>query len=156
MQKQKGINCPVLFLQEEVNTQGHQVYRARSNINSYEGALPGTTNIYNNPESPYKYIDSNRESKVYNINNYPGFDPTGLYVGRYSELDKIHDSTTMMPISDNPMDPNWGGVIYTHNVVASGKYVDNEVIPTTTYQNQVFQEKSDNIKDNSRSTSIYA
>ena len=156
VQKNSGIHCPVLFLQEETNTQGHQVFRARSDPHSYEGALPATPNIYNNPESPYKYIDASRESNIYNKNLYAGFDPTGLYVGRYSELDKIHDSTNMGPLSENPMDSGWGGVVYTHNAVASGKYKDNEVVPPAKYQNQMFEEKSDNIRQESRAKSINA
>jgi hypothetical protein len=31
VQRKKGINCPVLFLQNEVNTQGKEVYRVRPN-----------------------------------------------------------------------------------------------------------------------------
>jgi hypothetical protein len=156
VQKKSGIHCPVLFLQEETNTQGHQVYRVRSDPHSYEGALPATPNIYNNPESPYKYIDASRESNIYNRNLYAGFDPTNLYVGRYSELDKIHDSTNMGPLSENPMDSAWGGVVYTHNAVASGKYKDNEVLPPAKYQNQHFEEKSDNIRQETRAKSINA
>jgi len=156
LQKKKGIHCPVLVLQEEVNAQGHQVYRVRSNPYSYEGALPETTNVYNNPETPYKYIDASRESNVYNRNQYPGFDSLGLYIGRYSELDKIHDSTEMDLISDNPMDSNWGGVIHTHNAVASGKYKENEVMPPAKYQSKLFEEKTDNIRQDSKADSIYA
>jgi hypothetical protein len=156
IQKRNGSNCPVLFLQEETNAQGHQVYRARSDPHSYEGALPATPNITNNPDSPYKYIDASRQSNTYNRNQYAGFDPTNLYVGRYSELDKIHDSTEMVPISENPMDSNWGGVVYTHNAVASGKYKENEVLPPARYQNQHFEEDADNIRQQSRAKSIYA
>jgi len=156
IQKRNGSHCPVLFLQEETNAQGHQVYRARSDPHSYEGALPATSNTSNNKESPYKYIDASRESDTYNRNMYAGFDPTNLYVGRYSELDKIHDSTEMVPISENPMDSNWGGVVYTHNMVASGKYKENEVLPPARHQNQHFEENSDNIRDQTRAKSIYA
>ena len=156
IQKKKGINCPVLYLQEETNAQGHNVYRVRSGPFSHEGAIPQTTNIYNNPESPFPIMDASRDSNIYNKNNYAGFDPTGLYVGRYSELDKIHDSTEMIHVSDNPMDPNWGGVIYTHNVVKSGKYKDNEVMPPSRYQNEVFSEDDKNEREDSRADSIYA
>jgi hypothetical protein len=156
IQKKAGNSCPVLFLQEELNAQGHQVYRARSDPHSYEGALPAAPNVYNNPATPYKYIDANRESNTYNRNMYAGFDPTGLYVGRYSELDKIHDSTAMTPLSENPMDSIWGGVAYTHNAVASGKYKDNEVVPPAKYQNQMFEEKSDNIRQESRAKNLEA
>lgn len=147
IQKKKGIQCPVLYLQEETNAQGHDVYRVKTSPFSYEGAIPGTTNIYNNPQSPFKIIDANRQNGTYNANQHAGFDPTGLYVGRYTELDKIHDSTEMAPISDNPMDTNWGGVVYTHNAVASGKYKENEVMPPSKYQNLVFEENSDNIRN---------
>jgi len=161
IQKNKGIVCPVLFLQEETNAQGHDVYRVKTSPFSYEGAIPGTTNIYNNPESPFKVMDASRENGVYNANQYAGFDPTGLHIGRYTDLDKIHNSTEMAPISDNPMDTNWGGVVYTHNEVASGKYKDNEVMPPVKYQNLLFEEKSDNINnerkiDQSRAKSINA
>lgn len=156
VQKRAGISCPVLFLQEETNTQGHQVYRVRSDPKSYEGALPSTPNVYNNPAKPYKYIDSSRDSNVYNRNMYSGFDPTGLYVGRYSELDKIHDSTEMVSISDNPMDSNWGGVAFTHNAVVSGKYEENEVVPPARYQNQLFEEDSDNIRQEKRAKRLEA
>ena len=156
IQKKHGNNCPVLVLQEEVNTQGHQVYRVRSNPYSYEGALPATRNIYNNPEHPLKYTDASRESAIYNRDNYPGFDPMNQYEGIYTELDKIHDSTQMEIISDNPMDPNWGGVVFTHNAVASGKYIENEVYSTAKYQNQLFEENADNIRQETRAKSIYS
>jgi hypothetical protein len=157
IQKKKGIVCPVLFLQEETNTQGNNVYRVRSGpLSQEESALPTTTNIYNNIDSPFKTIDASRENGEYNKNQYAGFDPTGLYIGRYTDLDKIHNSTEMAPVSDNPMDQNWGGVIYTHNTVASGKYKDNEVMSLNKYQNAVFEEKSDNIHDHSRVNNIYS
>ena len=161
IQKKQGIICPVLFLQEETNAQGHDVYRVKTSPFSNEGAIPGTTNIYNNPESPFKIIDASRENGVYNANQYAGIDPTGLYIGRYTDLDKIHNSTEMAPMSDNPMDTNWGGVVYTHNTVASGKYKDREVMPPSKFQSAVFEEKSDNIhnerkNDLSRAKSINA
>jgi hypothetical protein len=155
IQKKKGVDCPVLYLQEETNTQGHNVYRVRSGPFSHEGAIPHTTNIYNNPESPFRIMDASRDG-IYNKNNYAGFDPTGLYVGRYSELDKIHDSTEMVHVSDNPMDTNWGGVIYTHNVVKTGKYKENEVMPPSRYQNEVFSEDDKHHREDSRADSIYA
>lgn len=72
------------------------------------------------------------ESKNYPFNKdqYPGFDPYGFKVGKYTDLDKIHDSTkTSAQLSDNPMDPNWGGTQYTKEAVDSGKYIENNVYP---------------------------
>jgi hypothetical protein len=61
-------------------------------------------------------------------------------VGQYSVLDKIHDSTgAEASLSDNPMDPNWGGVVYTQQQVDKGKYADNEVmVPTYTQAANIF------------------
>ena len=58
---------------------------------------------------------------------YIGFDPNGQNIGRITELDNIHNAKEKDPVSDNPMDKNWGGVAYTQNEVNSGKYADNEV-----------------------------
>lgn len=64
----------------------------------------------------------------FNKGGYPGFDAYGLSVGKYTDLDKLHESTaTTAPLSDNPMDPNWGGINYTKAAVDSGKYIENSV-----------------------------
>lgn len=65
----------------------------------------------------------------YNKGGYPPFDPYGQTIGKYTNLDKIHDSTAAPPFSDNPMDPNWGGTEYTKDAVESGKYIENNVYP---------------------------
>lgn len=57
-----------------------------------------------------KYIqrlDASRSNPSYNINQYPGFDPYGLHMGQFTDLDKIHESTGCASLSDNPMDTNW-------------------------------------------------
>jgi hypothetical protein len=81
-----------------------------------------------------KTIDASRENSPYNANNYPSFDPQGLYVGTYTDLDNIHDLTKQNPLSDNPMDPNWGGPDYTNQMIESGKYNDNNVTIPLLYQ----------------------
>jgi len=123
-QKKKGIRCPVLYMQLENDAQGKNVYRMRSGPFEQEGGLP-TVPI--NKENPAEHIDSNRDHPPYNSGNYAGFDPIGLHVGQYTVLDQIHDSTEASPISDNPEDPNWGGVLYTESAVQSGKYADRVV-----------------------------
>jgi hypothetical protein len=110
-----GNNCPIMFLRKEINAQGQDVYRVRPNPIEQEGGLP-TPDQLNAGSRPYD-------------GNYPGFDPTSMYVGRTTELDVIHASTENEPISDNPMDSNWGGVMYSVESVKSGKYVGNEVGP---------------------------
>lgn len=121
IQEKNGLNCPILFLQEEVNTQGENVYRMRPSPFDLQGGLPTTSS------EVVEVSDANRMNFPYNQNNYPGFDPEGQYVGVYTNLDAIHDSTKQFINSDNPMDPNWGGVEYTRKAVESGKYEDREI-----------------------------
>jgi hypothetical protein len=133
IQKRKGIHCPVLFLQQETNAQGDDVYRMRPDIfNPQPGLLQNIPTPPNQPPKVVPVIDASRSSRIYNKNEYAGFDPYGLQVGQYSVLDKIHDSTgAEAPLSDNPMDPNWGGVVYTQQQVDKGKYDENEVMVPT-------------------------
>jgi len=148
IQREKGINCPVLYLQQENNTQGEDVYRMRPNPFELQGGLPTMTTINNqniqniqNTETDnmkvYEYKDASRDNPPYNNNQYNSFDPYGQDVGLYTEVDKIHDSTEMNKISDNPMDSNWAGITYTQQMVDSGKYIDNNVSRPVLFQPKV-------------------
>ena len=155
--------CPILFLQEENNAQGENVYKLRktvgttvdplmmSSVHDYfqnhtnvmpQFAPPVAPNPFNKIPQNYDlvnagktvpYKDANRDGKPYN-QVYHGFDPSSQYVGRYTVLDKIHDSTKYQNKdgkSDNPMDPNWGGVVFTEQKVKEGKFEENNVKPPT-------------------------
>lgn len=122
--------CPILFLQQENNAQGQDVYRLRPSPFNPQNGVPA----YSSMAKPYdghvvKELDASRENG-FNQNMYPGFDPQGLYVGRITDVDVTHLSTEKAVMSDNPMDSNWGGVLYTQKQVDSGKYEGNEVTPT--------------------------
>ena len=127
-ERARGISCPVLFLQSENDTQGNDVFRIRPDIFNQEGGMT--------PVDVAPIIDASRSSNVYNVNNYPGFDPNGLQIGVYNTLDAIHDSTENTKISDNPLDTNWGGPEYTQQVIDSGKYEDNEIVKPTYFKPQ--------------------
>jgi hypothetical protein len=86
------------------------------------------------PASVVNVADASRENSPYNANNFPGFDPQGLYIGKYTNIDEIHNSTKQNVISDNPMDPNWAGTIYTQQMVDSGKYEGSNVSRPLLYQ----------------------
>ena len=68
--KKMGIECPVLELQK----------------------LPA--NNYGTKENPAQVSDAATEESIYNGSSYPSFDPYGLQIGVYNNLDKIHDSPT--------------------------------------------------------------
>lgn len=122
-QKLNGKECPILFVQQESDSQGNDMYRIRPSPFDMQ---PGTP-IVNMDSVVLPVLDASRENPPYNAGNYPGFDPTSLYVGKITEIDKVHYSTETAPISENPMDPNWGGVLYTQQQVDSGKYDDYNI-----------------------------
>ena len=147
--------CPIIYLQEEVNTQGENVFRVRPGPFYKGGGLPQTSILYKQPDKVLPLLDASRESKKYNVNEYPGFDPYGQQIGQYTDLDKIHDSTMIgNKISDNPMDINWGGVIYTHDAVESGKYRGNEIMPEETAAK--FLLPNDSLRTQTNPRNIYA
>jgi hypothetical protein len=173
-------DCPVLFLQQETNAQGEDVYRMRRPNNNditvdplmlgsvadyFQNATkvspnfmppagpkayiqtPQNVALYGNTTSEVSgmtpptvpYVDSNR-TKPFNQGTY-GFDPSSQYTGRYTILDQIHDSTkTQNPdgISDNAMDSNWGGAVFTADKIKTGKYSENAVAPPTVPSNLKF------------------
>ena len=169
-QKKKGIHCPILFLQEENNTQGESVFRIRPDVFQQQGGLPiqqqSQSQIQNQSQiqsviqnidptpSPIQIMDASRQNTPWNANQHNGFDPTGLYIGKYTTIDALHDATFRgQSLSENPMDTNWGGVIHTKTAVDSGKYKENEVIPPN---KNVFGEKSDSVNIDRSSTNIFA
>lgn len=141
IQKRKGKICPVLFLQYESTAQGTDVYRLRPSPFDLQGGTPSELDISSLKTlngRPIEILDATRDGK-YNQGMFAGFDPMGLHNGEYTELDVIHESTEKGPISENPMDINWGGVMESENAVRSGKYKDRYVTrpryftPKTTY-----------------------
>lgn len=164
IQRAKGVICPVLFLQEENNTQGQSVYRIRPDVFNQDGGLPNTrpmnfkgfsTASIDVSRNAIPLVDATIDNPPWNGGGYSGFDPTGQHIGQYTTLDALHDSTYKgQNLSENPMDDNWGGVIYTKTAVDSGKYADNEVLPPSA--SGPFAEKGDNIKNVKTQTSIFA
>ena len=87
-------------------------------------------------------INASREDPAYSNSEFNEFDPYGQYVGVYTNIDALHDSTkgntqVNNGFSDNAMDPNWGGVELTNQSINSGKYDDNNI-----YKPMLFQPKT--------------
>lgn len=129
IQKRRGKICPILFLQYESTAQGTDVYRLRPSPFDLQGGVPSELDISSLKTldgRPIEILDASRDGR-YNQGMFAGFDPMGLHNGEYTELDVIHESTEQVPISENPMDLNWGGVQISENAVRSGKYEDRYV-----------------------------
>ena len=125
-QKGAGIRCPVLYVQNTYDAQGNRIYKVRPSVSETEGGLPPTTPV----PLPLKFnelVDASRNDPPYNQNGYPAYDQSSYYVGSLTPLDQIKNSDHNMLYSDNPMDPNWGGVDYTQSLVDTGYYKGNEV-----------------------------
>lgn len=131
IQREQGIDCPVLFLQQENNAQGEDVYRIRPSPFDLQGGVPATNNLSQEEVDKLgkavEVMDATKDNPPYNENTYPGFDPHGQHTGEYTTLDFVHESTNLKRISDNPMDSKWAGTTYTQQMIDSGKYVENEV-----------------------------
>ena len=80
-------------------------------------------------QDPYSDLlkDASKDNPPYNQNMYASVDPENQMEGENTPLDKLFYAQEDEPISDNPMDINWGGTDYTQQVIDSGKYEENEV-----------------------------
>ena len=65
---------------------------------------------------------------------YSPFDPLNQDINHYEYVAKEFASSQPTGLSDNPMDPNWGGVKYTQDVIKSGKYNDNNITKPLFFQ----------------------
>ena len=84
-QQAQGSDCPILFLQEETDVQGNDVYRVRPSPFDLQGGMDP--------------LDAKDEicrinAKEFNSKGYHGFDPTGQGQGIFDILDVIHKSTS--------------------------------------------------------------
>lgn len=128
-------SCPILFLQSGYNTQGQTTYTVENPETQFKGTplgnLPLTASVGQAVQRSTVEVEDASRDNGYNQNMYAGFDPHNMYVGKYTGIDKIHDSTMTNAgaASENPMDPNWGGTVLTQSVVDSGKYDENLVVP---------------------------
>jgi hypothetical protein len=126
-QSKSGVVCPVLFLQKETDAQNNNMYRIRQSPFYVEGGLPALPIEVHDNSIPVETTDATRDNG-YNLGTYPGFDPYNMNIGRYSDLDVIHDSTEKRQGGSlNPADPNWLGVVSTQQAVDSGMFKENEL-----------------------------
>ena len=132
IQQRKGVHCPVLYLQRENDTQGNDVYKMHESP-FYVENLPTIPLQTHDNTTPIKFMDASRDNPPWNQDQYHSFDPYGLNIGRFTNIDVLHQSTQQQNGgSENPMDPNWNGVIYTQQAIDSGSY-DGNMVGKATY-----------------------
>ena len=114
-QRSQGIRCPVLYLQHMYSSEGKPVYRIYPSPEDTNAGLPY---LQSNIQVERNLIDAG-----YTEGNMPGYDYSGFDNGVITPLDKMFYSPEA--VSDNAMDPHWGGETYSRKVVESGKYKEN-------------------------------
>lgn len=116
-QQANGLHCPVLKLQTEP---------IGASVTDPEGKPP--------------VFEIWEDKGEVSSKEYGTYDPNGEeYIGKFTP----EDEPISEEISDNPMDPNWGGVQYSQQTLASGKY-DGDMVGKPIYfnmrQNQTYLE----------------
>lgn len=125
--RSKGIRCPVLHLQHIEDIQGGNGYRIFPSPEDLNAGLPL---LHGTIVRERNLIDAHHDPK-----SMPGYDPSGFDLGVVTPLDKMYHSRER--ISDNAMDPHWGGVAYSRSVIDTGKYKDNTRTPMNTNHNTI-------------------
>lgn len=190
-QQSAGKQCPLLYLRQEVTTQGQEVYRMYTEATMGPSGPSGTMNpahipspepmptlgtttiaqdqawgqqgrppmpppflesvpVWDLHHQPPLYVegglpalpmemrpqgvieardavtDTNPRFNQTGLNSY---DPYGLYVGRFTDVDVLHKKTAdaSQGLSANAADANWGGVMYTQQLVRDHQYGGSEV-----------------------------
>jgi hypothetical protein len=116
-QRSKGIRCPVLYLQQTFDAQGNAVYKVRPSVSDPQGGIPPTTSIGIVDEVAYPMDVSTEDTKK----------DTQYHKTSMAPCDQFVTDQSNLPISPDPMDPNWGGADYTQCLVDKGYYAENEV-----------------------------
>jgi hypothetical protein len=113
-QRSQGIRCPVLFLQQTYDAQGHPVFKVRPGVSEpLSGTPPSTLGIPDTPAYTQLLMDITQDTQYHKASLSPS--------------DRMTEEQGEQPISPDPMDPNWGGAEYTQSLVDKGYYAENEI-----------------------------
>lgn len=112
-----GIKCPILYAKQTYTTQGDK---------SYKLCPSGDVDLCGLPQTQVPTI-TKLINAGHNKGSMPGFDQHNQNIGDYTPLDVLFKEGETQDKSANPMDANWGGIIYSRSAVARGDYADNEV-----------------------------
>lgn len=124
-QRSQGIKCPILYLQHSYDAQDQSQYSVRPDPLDPQGGLPDS--LPKASDIHKTIFDNNGNEPAYNRSDYPAFDPSNQFVGLQVGADLIKPRTNSMGMSDDPMEPNWGGADQAKQSVKSGNYDDDKV-----------------------------
>ena len=124
-QQEQGINCPILKLQTD--TVGSSISNNYSIMeNDYKNEILNKGYRFNyNDDVNNNDVDVDVDIEVEHFDKYANKN------AEYSQNENTMDTNE---ISDNPMDTNWGGVQYSAQSLASGKY-DGNMVEKPLYHN---------------------
>lgn len=104
-------------------------------LNQHPVTIPPSGNRENDVYPDDTSSDDFLKSTVaYPDSSYSPFDPLNEDINHYEYVAKEFASSQPDGLSDNPMDPNWGGVKYTQDVIKEGKYNDNNITKPLLFQ----------------------
>ena len=109
----QGIRCPILYLEEEYDSQNNRGYAVKPD--PWSSSKSDSKNKYYPSNEKEVYVDPSRaEQKM------PSFDPMDQDIGKDNKIEqKFHSKA---PVSASAIDPQWGGPDYSKEKVAEGKF----------------------------------
>jgi len=126
-QRSQGIRCPVLYLQQTFDAQGNRVFKVRPSVSELHGGIPSSISS----DSPNQNNVSPSTLGTPNTLAYPDTNieitNTQYHETSIAPCDQFIKEQGTLPISPDPMDPNWGGADYTRCLVENGYYTGNEI-----------------------------
>ena len=127
-QRSQNIICPVLYLEQNYDSQNNKVYSVKENPFSHPDVLVSQDNLPvlgGNLQGTTSLGNAGRDNPPYNQGDVAAFDPYNQYIGLKTPLDKMFQDNSQS-VSANPMDPNWGGMDFTHAAVDRGDYSSDD------------------------------
>ena len=89
-QRSQGIDCDILYVQEEYDTQGNGILVQRESPLEKEGGMPVITGLnLVNTNNHSKLLDANMSDPPFNNDQIAGYDPDDQYIGLITPLDKM-------------------------------------------------------------------
>ena len=101
IQNNNGFFCPVLYLQEENDAQGNDIYKMYSNPFEIENGLQSIQLKNHNTDTNDLVPDTSKEI-IFNQDFYRPFNSFGQYNDEFIDTDTSNK---------NPMNSNWSGIV---------------------------------------------